>query len=115
MFNKTNKSFHWVLSLANVFATLLIGIFTMVQRGKKHFSTDVPIVNSLNSCHIVSALISGFCGTLSTISTFINEGYKLSFINMLIYYTVSIAISYCLLVITPGSYAWTRGLTNPIC
>ncbi|CAI4827618.1 AKH_1a_G0051800.mRNA.1.CDS.1 [Saccharomyces cerevisiae] len=115
MFNKTNKKFPLSTFLANVFATLLIGIFTMVQRGKKHFSTDIPIVNSLNSCHIVSALISGFCGTLSTISTFINEGYKLSFINMLIYYTVSIAISYCLLVITLGSYAWTRGLTNPIC
>ena len=100
---------------ANTFATLLIGIFTMVQRGKKRSFIDVPIVNNLNSCHIVSALISGFCGTLSTISTFINEGYKLPFIHMFVYYIISIALSYCLLVITLGSYAWKRGLTLAAC
>ncbi|CAI4055021.1 hypothetical protein N7582_000226 [Saccharomyces uvarum] len=114
-FNKTNKKFPLGTFFANILATLLIGIFTMVQRGKRHSYMDIPVVNNLNSCHIVSALISGFCGALSTISTFINEGYKLQFIHMLIYYTVSIGLSYCLLVITLGSYAWTRGLTPPVC
>ncbi|CAI4780942.1 BCN_G0052440.mRNA.1.CDS.1 [Saccharomyces cerevisiae] len=115
MFLINKQKFPLGTFLANVFATLLIGIFTMVQRGKKHFSTDVSnceLVEFMSYCFCVNIRI---CGTLSTISTFINEGYKLSFINMLIYYTVSIAISYCLLVITLGSYAWTRGLTNPIC
>ncbi|CAI7482172.1 CPS_collapsed_G0055330.mRNA.1.CDS.1 [Saccharomyces cerevisiae] len=37
MFNKTNKKFPLGTFLANVFATLLIGIFTMVQRGKNTF------------------------------------------------------------------------------
>ncbi|CAI4037904.1 hypothetical protein SMKI_04G2400 [Saccharomyces mikatae IFO 1815] len=114
-FNKKYEKFPLGTFFANTFATLLIGIFTMVQRGKKRSFIDVPIVNNLNSCHIVSALISGFCGTLSTISTFINEGYKLPFIHMFVYYIISIALSYCLLVITLGSYAWKRGLTLAAC
>lgn len=101
--------------IANEFAVILIACFQIVLRGRKNYHEQLPVAHSINSCHVTSSLISGFCGSLSTISTFINEGYKLGFNNMIIYYFVSVFVSYSLLVVIMGSYSWTRGLTIPVC
>ncbi|CCD22748.1 uncharacterized protein NDAI_0A05930 [Naumovozyma dairenensis CBS 421] len=114
-YNGKSIHFPWGTFIGNVFSTLLIAILTMVQRGKLHANAIIPIVHGKNACLIVSALINGFCGSLSTISTFINEGYKLSFEDTMIYYFISIFVSYCCIVITLGSYAWSKGLVSPVC
>lgn len=110
---------HWInfplgTFLANQFAVLIYSFLLIVQRGKKFSSLD-PILNNQNGCRIISSLITGFCGGLSTISTFINEAYKLPFRNMIFYYFTSIAISIIICIITVGSFAWSRGFTQPIC
>ncbi|SCU81449.1 LAMI_0B06304g1_1 [Lachancea mirantina] len=112
-YNLKIKYFPLGTFLANVFACALIAVFTLVQRGKLRDGTT--IAKSVNTCRIVTALVSGFCGALSTISTFINEGYKLPFCKTLFYYTVSLFVSFCLIVVILGSYSWTRGLAPPIC
>lgn len=101
--------------IANAFACCLLAILTMVQRGQTNSFTHHRIVQSKNVCRIVSALGNGFCGSLSTISTFINEVYGKNLIFTLKYYFVSFFVSYCLFVIILGSYAWTKGLTEPVC
>ncbi|AQZ11567.1 hypothetical protein BZL39_C04940 [Zygosaccharomyces parabailii] len=113
--NGVIKTFPMGTFVANEFAVLLIAVFQLVMRGRRGYHQVSPVAHTINSCHVTNALISGFCGTLSTTSTFINEGYKLEFVHMLLYYLTTTSVSYCLLVIILGSYAWTRGLTTPLC
>lgn len=114
-FNYQSNVFPFGTFFANELAVILIAVFQVVYRGRRGYGESLPIAYTLNQCHITTALISGFCGSLSTISTFINEGYKLRFVDMLVYYGTSISLSYCFIVIILGSYAWTRGLTEPLC
>lgn len=101
--------------IANISATLILSILIMVQRGQKNGQTHERIINNKNTCHIVQALGSGFCGSLSTVSTFINEAHQKDISYILRYYFITIFCAYCLCVITLGSYSWTRGLTLPVC
>lgn len=93
---------------ANVFGTVLLAIFTLLSRGK--LPDGSRIIKSTTTNDVVVALGNGFCGCLTTISTFINEGHVLPLKKTLIYYFTSIAVSFCLIVVTLGSYAWTRGI-----
>ncbi|CCH62233.1 hypothetical protein TBLA_0G02960 [Henningerozyma blattae CBS 6284] len=104
--------------IANELAVIVICVLTLIQKGKRHSGSALhmkPIAHTLKQCRVVTAIISGFCGSLSTISTFINEGYKLPLPDTLLYYTTSIFISYVLAVLLLGIFSWTRGLTDPVC
>lgn len=114
-FNGLIKDFPVGTFIANQSAVIFVSVFELVLRGRKNYHEILPVTHTVNSCHVISALLSGFCGALSTTSTFINEGYNLEFNHMLIYFASTIATAYCLLVIILGSYAWTRGLTLPLC
>lgn len=109
------KNFPMGTFIANELAVILIACFQIILRGRKNYHEQRPVAHTVNSCHVTTSLVSGFCGSLSTISTFINEAYKLEFNYMLIYYFVTISVSYSLLVVIMGSYSWTRGLTIPMC
>ena len=106
--NSKVKNFPLGTFAANVLGTLLLSIFTIFSRGRA--SSGVPLIESATSVTVLEALQSGFCGCLSTISTFINEGHVLPIKKMLIYYFSSISVSFALVIITLGSYAWTRGI-----
>lgn len=108
LYNSKNKNFPWGTFLANFVATLMFAVLVIVQRGKKNSKS--MIVTSANTSRILVALTNGFCGGLSTISTFIYEGYKLPFRHTMKYYTITIASCYIICVVVLGSYAWTRGL-----
>ncbi|EHN00651.1 YOR390W-like protein [Saccharomyces cerevisiae x Saccharomyces kudriavzevii VIN7] len=101
--------------IANIFATLVLAILNIVQRGNSGSHNHHPIIESYNTCLVISALGSGFCGGLGTTSTFINEAYSMPFLCTMFYYITSVALSYSLIVITLGSYAWTKGLTGGVC
>lgn len=112
--NPVNVRFYLGTFICNQLAVLILSFLTLVQRGYNPSLTG-PIVSTINGCRVVAALGSGFCGSLSTISTFINEAYNLNLSDALIYHIVSFAISYILLVVTLGAFSWSRGLTEPLC
>lgn len=114
-FNPRLKYFPLGTFFANEFAVITLAAFCMCLRGKSSGVSLYPIVRTANQCRVLSALSTGFSGALSTISTFINEGYHLPLSRALIYYVLSISLSYCILVIMLGSLAWSRGLTAPLC
>lgn len=114
-FNPSLEFFPLGTFYANQFAVITLAAFTMCLRGRSNADLSMPIAKTITQCHVLSALSTGFSGTLSTISTFINEGYHLPLSKALIYYGLSIGGSYCLLVVMLGSIAWTRGLTNSLC
>lgn len=114
IFNSKCSKFPIGTFAVNQSSVLIYCFLTIVERGKLSKNQNMPIANTLNKCHIVSALITGFCGGLSTISTFVNEGYHLPFRNMLFYYLTTVITSISLCVIIMGSYAWTIGFTLPM-
>lgn len=113
--NPKNPKFPIGTFCTNQLSVAIIAVLTLVLRGRKGYNESSPIVNDVNACHVVSGLVSGYCGSMSTVSTFINEGYKLNFLMMVRYVSISVAVSYCLFVIILGSFSWSRGLTNPVC
>ena len=112
--NPISNKFYVGTFICNQFAVLTLGFFTLVQRGYNSSLTG-PIISRINACRIVSGLASGYCGSLSTISTFLNEGYNMKLSYALIYYLVTIALSFIFLVVTLGAFSWSRGLTLPVC
>ncbi|CAL9730360.1 fluoride export protein 1 [Monosporozyma unispora] len=112
--NPLNVRFYLGTFTCNQIAVLLLSFFTMIERGYNS-SMTAPIAKTVNACRIVSALGSGYCGSLSTISTFINESYNLKLHYALFYNVMTYAISYMLLVVTLGAFSWSRGLTEPMC
>ncbi|QLG71852.1 hypothetical protein HG535_0C02010 [Zygotorulaspora mrakii] len=115
LFNSKLKRFPLGTFIANVSAVATLAVFTMCLRGRSHSGSSTPIAGTVTQCQALSALSSGFSATLSTVSTFINEGYNLPLFDALVYYAVSISASYCVMVVMLGSLAWTRGLTSAAC
>lgn len=112
-FNLTFKNFPLGTFLANVIGSLLLSIFTLLAKGQINFQE--PIIKSIISCQVLVGLDDGFCGALTTVSTFVVEIIGLKPIRRYIYGITSIIVSFCLFILTLGSYNWTHGLTNQVC
>lgn len=112
--NPVHAGFYLGTFTCNQIAILLLSFFTIIERGYNS-SLTAPIAKVVNTCRIVSALGSGYCGSLSTISTFINESYSLKLSSALFYNVTTYAVSYILLTVTLGAFSWSRGLTEPMC
>ncbi|SCU93868.1 LAME_0F05270g1_1 [Lachancea meyersii CBS 8951] len=106
--NHRLKHFPMGTFTANFAGTLLLAVFTLVTKGKR--SDNSPIIKSATAKTVVIALGNGFCGSLTTVSTFINECHLLPLRKTLFYYFVSIFLSFGIVVVIVGSCAWTRGL-----
>lgn len=97
----------------NIIATALLGGLSILQRGGVEGSSIVRhIQHGTIKCDMVLALEDGFCGSLSTISTFIAELYKLRLKNLYIYGFISVTVAFGCMVITFGSYIWTHGINE---
>ncbi|CAN6631480.1 fluoride export protein 2 [Trichomonascus vanleenenianus] len=116
--NKLYKNFFIGTFFANILATILVAIFMLLRRGIKNVdsSTIMPILSTQSQCHVVWALADGFCGSLSTISTFIAEIVNLRQVRYAYLYAVtSVFVGFSIVVVILGSYTWSRGLTVQVC
>lgn len=86
--------------VANVCGTGLLGVFHVLQR-----RGTLP---SHNTCAILQGLMDGFCGCLTTVSTFAVEVGALERNRAWLYVALSWASSQLLLLIIIGP-AWLRG------
>ncbi|KAI0347239.1 hypothetical protein BDW22DRAFT_1321403 [Trametopsis cervina] len=93
---------------ANTFGTALIGTFHVLQ------STTTP--PSANACAVLQGLIDGYCGCLTTVSTFATEVAALSPGKAWLYVVLSwVACQLLLLVILGPSYWAGHVSENPTC
>lgn len=89
--------------IANIFATAVLAALSLVQSGVN----IIPI-----ACDVVNGLITGYCGCLSTISTFMVELTSLGRKHGYIYGLTSIVVGQCFMFVILGSYIWSQGVNQ---
>lgn len=109
LFNTKFKTFKLGTFLANMLGTIVIAVLLLFQRGNS--INYGKLVTSKTSCHVLSALQNGFCGNLTTISSFVAE-LMLSpkLLHAYIYGSVTVIAGYAIMILIAGSWHWTHGL-----
>lgn len=113
--NPKIKNFPLGTFAANLGGTLLLAILTLLGRGKRSLVSHMPLVLNITVCHVLQGLDDGFCGALTTVSTFVVELFGLKTDHAYKYGGVSILSGYVVMILILGSYNWTVGLTDPVC
>ncbi|CAH2354966.1 fluoride export protein 1 [[Candida] railenensis] len=114
--NPMVKGFPMGTFAANLSGTLVLAILTLVVRGKVPGSTDESqLITNVLHCQVITGVDDGFCGALTTVSTFVSELDSLKTKQAYKYGALSILSSFCLVVVTLGAYNWSVGLTDPVC
>ncbi|EHK42371.1 hypothetical protein TRIATDRAFT_224078 [Trichoderma atroviride IMI 206040] len=92
--------------LANVLGTAVLGMSWDIAH-----SASVGIVG----CQVLQGIEDGFCGCLTTISTWVAELNSLRRFHSYIYGTASVLGSLAILIAIMGGLRWTDGFTPPVC
>ena len=90
----------------NIFGTMMEAIFLDLQR--------VP-VGGMVGCQILQGMSDGFCGCLTTVSTWVAELKGLKLRHSYVYGFMSVGVGLSLMVIITGSLQWTIGFSNVLC
>lgn len=91
---------------ANLFGTALLGAFHLIQ------SVSSPTPVSANVCALLQGLADGYCGCLTTVSTFAAEVDALEEWKAWLYAGVSWVGGQLILLVILGSAYWGRGLSE---
>lgn len=113
--NALVKNFPMGTFTCNILGCILLAIFTMLARGKKHSGSIIPLVTNITGCHVLVGLDDGFCGALTTVSTFIVELFGLESLHDYRYGILLVVVGFSFMVVILGSYNWAVGLTLAIC
>ena len=100
------KSFPLGTFAVNVFGTMMEAIFLDLQR--------VP-VGGMVGCQVLQGMSDGFCGCLTTVSTWVVELKGLRLRHSYVYGFVSVGVGLSLMAIITGSLQWTIGFSSVLC
>ncbi|KAL1994734.1 hypothetical protein VTN49DRAFT_921 [Thermomyces lanuginosus] len=107
--NPRQKSFPLGTFAVNIFGTLVLGVCLDLQHVP-------PVVRAYAACHVLQGVMDGFCGCLTTVSTFVVEITSLSRRrDGYVYAGGSIMVALAVMVIVAGSLRWTRGWEDASC
>ncbi|KPM39897.1 hypothetical protein AK830_g6655 [Neonectria ditissima] len=91
---------------ANVLGTVLLGMAWDIAH--------VPI-GGVVGCQVLQGVEDGFCGCLTTISTWVSELNSLRRRSAWIYGTVSVVVSLVLMIAIMGGLRWSDGYSKLLC
>lgn len=100
------KAFPLGTFAVNIFGTIMLAVFFDLQR--------VPI-GGMVGCQVLQGMADGFCGCLTTVSTWVAELNALRIKHAYFYGLMSVGIGLSSFLIITGSLQWTRGFTHPLC
>ncbi|RUS21971.1 CrcB-like protein-domain-containing protein [Endogone sp. FLAS-F59071] len=100
-FNMRYATFPLGTFLANMIGTAVLAVLVLLKTG---------IANDLVSCEVVQGLEDGFCGCLTTISTFTAEITTLRRRSAYSYAAISIVVGQVLMFVILGTFVWTQGI-----
>ncbi|KAI0307275.1 CrcB-like protein-domain-containing protein [Multifurca ochricompacta] len=92
--------------VANELGTSLLALFHVLQ--------GLPRTVSPNACSILQGLEDGYCGCLTTVSTFVAEMSALAIGKRWLYATISIVMGQVLMVLILGSTVWTGNVSAQV-
>ena len=105
-FNGRIKSFPLGTFSVNIFGTAMDAMFVDLQRAP---------VGGMVGCQVLQGMADGFCGCLTTVSTWVVELTALRLQHAYFYGSASVAVALSLFVIITGSLQWTQGFVHPLC
>ena len=94
---------------ANIFGTAVLGMAFDLQHAR-----NIGALES-NACAVLQGVMEGFCGCLTTVSTWVAELNGLRRRHGWIYGSASVGIALALMVVIMGSMGWTIGFASPAC
>lgn len=98
----------------NMFGTMVLAVAWDLQRLPGR-GASAAIGGSIVPCQILQAVEDGFCGCLTTVSTWVLELSTLRRRHAYQYGVASIFTSLAIVVLVMGTLKWTVGLTEPSC
>jgi fluoride exporter len=131
--NGVSASFPLGTFAANVFATAVLGMAYDLQRSNLGQGISEGIGGGRIGCQVLKGIEDGFCGALSTVSTWVGEIIALgegsgavpdTFGRMqkrsalgrgYIYGLSTVAMGICIMVMVMGSVAWSIGWEEAVC
>lgn len=99
----------------NMLGTLILAVVWDLQRLPSHGKIMATIGGDLVSCQVLQAVEDGFCGCLTTVSTWALELSTLRRRHSYQYGFVSVFTSLAIVVVVMGPLKWTVGLSQPSC
>lgn len=99
--------------MANILGCLLIAILYLLILGIKDQKTSTLLISNDVHQFILKGFSGGFCGSLTTMSSFVNELYNLDhpFLQH-IYFWATFVPCFIIVLLIDGSYAWARGFKH---
>jgi CrcB protein len=98
---------------ANMFGTAIEGMCYDIQ----HVGVGVngSVGGGIIGCQVLQGVQDGFCGCLTTVSTWVGEINGLRRRSAYLYALASIVGGFCLMVVIMGSVRWSVGWSSPVC
>lgn len=111
--NRRIPSFPLGTFIANISGTMILGMAFSLQHASLNSSSLGG--GSIAGCQVLQGIIDGFCGSLTTVSTWVLELSDSKRRHSYVYGSVSVATTLALLVIEVGSLRWMKGFSTPSC
>ncbi|KAF3769988.1 hypothetical protein M406DRAFT_25806, partial [Cryphonectria parasitica EP155] len=99
---------------ANSLGTLVLAVTWDLQRLPAQWASTW-IGGNLVSCQVLQGIDDGFCGCLTTISTWILELNGLRRAHAYTYGCVTLGTGLAIVVVVMGSMKWADGIEQPVC
>ncbi|KAF2644773.1 hypothetical protein P280DRAFT_390868 [Massarina eburnea CBS 473.64] len=112
--NPLTPNFQLGTFTSNVFGTAVLGMAYVLQRSPLA-PAGGAIGGGVLGCQVLEGIIEGFCGCLTTVSTWVAELRALRKNHAYVYGVVSLSVGLGILVIIMGSVRWTNGFAESIC
>lgn len=99
----------------NIFGTVLLGMFYDLQHAPLGGASRRMVGGGRVGCQVLQGCMDGFCGCLTTVSTWVAELKGLRIRHAYVYGCMSVGVALVFLVIIMGSLKWTSGFASPAC